>query len=357
MPGAPSGRGRARLARAALTLAGSAVLALAASEAVLRLAGVTPETAPRTVRGEPLVHEPDARLGWRTRPGSYVLPPYVPGGESAVLTIWPDGSRATAEQPVDGPRRVLLLGCSFTFGWAVGDASTFAWQLQERRPELKIVNRGVNAYGTYQALLLLEEALARGERFERVIYGFHEVHEERNVAAPRWLAVLDRLAHRGSVEVPYATLDGEGALVRHPPERYPAWPLRDRLATVAFLAELAARRAGEERVAQRRRVTEQLILAMRDLCARHGIAFDVVLLQARPGARRHYARFLERQRIPFADCVVPITPDRRVPGEGHPNGEVHAEWARCIDEAILAPNEPDARQAARPRRAATAGQR
>jgi len=314
---------------------GSVALAVLACEVVLRAAGVTPEPAPATVRGEPRVHQPDPRLGWRTVPGHYVVPPYVPDGESATLTVWPDGSRATAARPVDSERRVLLLGCSFTFGWAVGDDATWAWGLQALEPELRVVNRGVNAYGTYQALLLLEEALARGERFARVIYGFHEVHEERNVAAPRWLALLDRLSHRGNVEVPYATLDERGEIVRHPPERHPAWPLRDRLATVAFLADVASRRAGDARLVQRRRVTEKLILAMRDLCARHGIPFDVVLLQAGPRVRRHYAGFLRRSGIPFADCIVPITPDRRVPGEGHPNAVVHAEWARCVAREVL----------------------
>jgi len=331
----PAPRARS-VARVLVRGAASVVLALVACEVVLRVAGVVPDAAPASVRGEPLVHAPDPRLGWRTVPGAYVLPPYAPGGASAALTVWPDGSRATAEPPVEDVRRVLLLGCSFTFGWAVGDDATWGWRLQAWHPEMRVVNHGVNAYGTYQALLLLEDLLARGERFSRVVYGFHEVHEERNVAAPRWLALLDRLAHRGNVEVPYATLGDDGALVRHPPERHPAWPLRDRLATVAFLADLASRRAGEARVAQGRRVTEELILALRDLCARHGIPFDVVLLQASPRVRRHYATFLARHRVSFADCIVPITPDRRVPGEGHPDATVHEEWARCVAREVLA---------------------
>jgi len=322
-------------ARAGLAVVASLLLALAACEVVLRLAGVAPRAPAVSIGREPVVHEPDGVLGWHTIPGAYVLPPYVSGGASAAVTIRSDGARATSSEPPARARRVELVGCSFTFGWAVGDDATWAWHLQQRRPELAVVNHGVNAYGTYQSLLLLEQALARGDRPERVIYGFHEVHEERNVAAPRWLAMLDRLSHRGNVAVPYATLDASGALERHPPERYPAWPLRDRLATVAFLEDLYAERAGAARVAEGRKVTERLLLEMRDLCARHGVTFDVVLLQASPGVRRHYAKFLGRNGIPFADCVVPITPQLRVPGEGHPNGVLHRQWAECVDARVL----------------------
>jgi hypothetical protein len=310
-------------------------MALIAAEVVLRVAGVTPYQPRADIENEPLVHVPDDVRGWRTSPGHFVAPAYVPGGVSTEVTILPDGSRATAPAPSTADVELLFVGCSFTFGWAISDDETMAWRVQHDRPDLHVVNRGVNAYGTYQALLLLEELLGRGERPARVIYGFHEVHEERNVAAPRWLEMLDRNAHRGNVAVPYATLDENDQIVRHAPQRYPAWPLRDRLATVAFLERVYAGWTGAARVGQARRVTERSLLALRDLCAQHGIPFAVVFLQASPATARHYAAFLQRSKIPFADCVVPITPALRVPGEGHPNGTVNARWAECVEKTLL----------------------
>lgn len=318
----------------AAALAASLLLAFAAAEVVLRVAGVTPVTPRASIASEPLVHVPDAIRGWRPEPGRYVTPPYVPGGAAAELTVLADGSRATAATPSAAGDTLLLLGCSFAFGWAISDHETMAWQLQQALPEARVVNRGVNAYGTYQALLLLEELLARGERPQRVVYAFHEVHEERNVAAPRWLALLDENARRGNVDVPYATLDAAGEIVRHPPERYPHWPLRTHLATVAFLERLWAERTGGERVAQARPVTQRLLLEMRDLCARHGVAFEVVFLQAQRPTAAHYARFLTDAGIRFTDCIVPIPPHMRVPGEGHPNGEINAQWATCLARAL-----------------------
>src|SRR5262249_18498915 len=112
----PAGRPIRRLL---LALSVSTVVALLAVEILLRLAGVTPQAPLASIAGEPVVHQPDERLGWHTRPGRYVLPPYVPGGASAELTILADGSRATAPQQSESETVLLLIGCSFTFGWAI----------------------------------------------------------------------------------------------------------------------------------------------------------------------------------------------------------------------------------------------
>lgn len=330
----PEPRAR-RLRRALLALAASLVASLVLAEIVLRACNIWPYQRTAAIAHEPIMHVPDATLGWRTLPGHYLTPPYVPGGATVETTILPDGSRATAATAKESGPVVMFVGCSFTFGWAISDRETMAWRIQQDRPDLHVVNRGVNAFGTYQALLLLEELLARGERPARVLYGFIEWHEDRNVAAPHWLAMLDRNAHRGNLAVPYATLDARGALVRHPAARAESWPLQGWLSTVSFLERAYAEWIAGPRVAQKRAVTERVLLEMRDLCARHGIPFAVVFLQGSLPVVRQYARFLHQNGIPFADCVVPIPPALRVPGEGHPNGAVNARWASCVEQKLL----------------------
>lgn len=323
-----------RLAGVVLPIAASLLLSVIAVELVARAAGLRPKDERAANPNEPILHASDPVLGWTVMPGSYVVPPYVAGAPEAQITIWPDRSRATAGAPTTGPE-VLVVGCSFAFGWPISDHETMPWLVQARHPELHVVNRAVKAYGTYQILLLLEQMFAAGERPRRVIYGFHESHEDRNVAAPRWLSMLERFSRTGGVALPYATLGKDGEIVRHPPEIYPTLPLRGTLASVAFAEDVLATRAGEPRVSVKRRVTEQLIVALRDLCARHGVRFDVVLLQASLKGRRAYAHFLEREKIGFADCVVPIPMELRVPGEGHPGPVIHARWAECIAGALL----------------------
>ncbi|MBY0273802.1 hypothetical protein K2Z84_00560 [Candidatus Binatia bacterium] len=317
-----------------LRLAASVLLSLVAVEVAARLAGLRPKDELAANPNEPILHAPDPLLGWKTVPGSYVIPPYAPEGAPARVTIWPDGSRATADVPRTSGSELLLVGCSFAFGWPISDQETMAWRLQAGHPELRIVNHAVKAYGTLQALMLLEQLFAAGERPTRVVYGFHQSHEDRNVAAPRWLAMLERFSRTGGITLPYASLRPDGSIERHPPERYPTLPLRGTLASVAYVEDLLVRPA-KLRVLGKRRVTEQLILAMRDLCVRHGVRFDVVLLQASAEARSAYGRFFAREKIAYADCVVPIPPELRVPGEGHPGPVIHESWTACVENRLL----------------------
>jgi hypothetical protein len=321
--------------RTVVRLVASLLLSLLAVEVAARIAGLRPKDERAANPNEPILHAPDATLGWTTIPGSYVIPPYAEGGTEAHVTIWPDRARATAATPVPRGPELLVVGCSFAFGWPISDDVSLPWLLQARHPELRVVNRAVKAYGTYQVLLLLEQMFAAGERPARVIYGFHESHEDRNVAAPRWLGMLERFSRSGGITLPYATLAADGSVMRHPPDRYPTLPLSGSLASVAFVEDLLVR-AREPRVVAKRQVTKQLILALRDLCERYGVRFDVVLLQAKPGARLAYAQFFERAGVGYADCVVPIAPELRVPGEGHPGPVIHARWAKCIERTLLA---------------------
>src|SRR5947207_8726652 len=119
------------------------------------------------------MHVPDPVLGWRPIPGRYDREPYVPGGRAIHVTFRPDGARDSGGDHRAGKPDVLLVGCSFTMGAAVSDDETWAARLQELRPDVEIVNRGLGGYGTFQSLLLLEQLLAREgpSRPRRVLYG------------------------------------------------------------------------------------------------------------------------------------------------------------------------------------------
>ncbi len=312
------------------------LLLLGATEVVLRASGHGPWR--RSVReGEPVVYEPDPELGWRNKPGRHLVAPYAPGGSEIQLTFLPDGGRATRDAPAedapDGRPALVLLGGSFTQGWAVSDRETFAWKLQERHPELSVENLGTGGYGTFQSLLALERRLARGAAPAWVLYGFMNHHEYRNVANAYWLDLLARNASRGHVAVPYATLE-EGALVRHPPAAYPSWPLRETLATSAFAGRLAMKAKTLGRRRQAREVTEALLLELARTAAAAGAEFRVVVLAADDATRDHYEAFARAHGVGVLDCARPLTPDLQVEGEGHPNGALHGLWADCIDAAL-----------------------
>ena len=156
----------------------STLLALAISEACLRFLGYGP-FSPVVHPNEQLIHTPDPILGWKNREGAYFVPPYSPGEKEINYTFFSDGSRATSAQQDGSPKSddgLIVVGGSFSRGFAISDENTFACKLQERFPFLSVVNYGTAGYGTYQSLLILEQALPNIEAPKFIVYGFFHGH-------------------------------------------------------------------------------------------------------------------------------------------------------------------------------------
>jgi len=307
-----------------------------AVEILVRLRGYSPWQTSQSVR-EPTIHEPDPVLGWQNKPGEYVIPAYTVDASDIKMTFWPGGRRATQAQKQNRIHQILAVGCSFTQGWAISDSETFAWKLQQQFPPIEFLNYGTTGYGTYQSLLLLENDFKRSNTAPLlVLYGFNGFHESRNVAEQYWLKALSRASHRGHVYLPYCLMGPDGALERHPPERYPMWPLKGTFATIPFLEDCYMRFKTRGRATQRRVVTEKLLLEMNQLCREKGSKLVIVLLTAGAQDKLHYIKFFQKEGICFVDCVHPNydSPEMKVAGEGHPKGAMNTFWADCIEEAL-----------------------
>ena len=89
----------------------------------------------------------DADLGWmpRTRRPDFLLD--WAGSRIAVDPL--------ARVKPAGVRRVVAIGCSFTYGAEVGPRETWAAIVDERREDLEVANLAVNGFGLDQALLRL----------------------------------------------------------------------------------------------------------------------------------------------------------------------------------------------------------
>jgi len=314
-------------------LIGSLLVAFVIAESVARSIRV----ADTVHENEPTMHEFDPDLGWTNKPGRYEFASYAPGGDPVRVTFLENRARRTrAGQSAAGDARpkLVLIGGSYTQGFAISDEETFAWRLQQRFRNFEVLNYGTGAYGTYQTLLRLERLLPELSNPALVVYGFIEHHELRNVAPASWISVLARNSERGHLAVPFATLDEAGALVRRPPDSFAAFPLSKELAMMALAeqATMALRTRG--RLEQRRPVTEALLRRMAAVSAAHGAKFRVVLLEAEPATIGHYEEFLAGIGIPVALCAFPLTPEMRVRGEGHPNPRMHTRWARCIERFL-----------------------
>ena len=145
---------------------------------------------------------------------------------------------------------------------------------------------------------------------------------------------MAKASKRGHVYLPYATIDDKGLLVRHPPERYLELPFNETLAAVAFVEGIYMYVKTFRRNTQRRLVTESLMLEMDRVSKSHGARFAVVLLTASD----QYLNFLQTNNISVINCAYSLTSDKKVPGEGHPNGILNTLWYECIANALTEQN-------------------
>ena len=316
-----------------LVVAAKVVLTLALTETLVRLAGVAPwrhHEFPRAV-----VRPLDPEFGWRNAPGHHRIPSFTEGAPPISLEFMDDGSRVTGPPRSGVRRKLLLLGGSWTQGAGVPDAGTFAWRLQQRFLSFEVVNHGTAGYGTYQSLLLLEREI-REVAPALVLYGFIDHHVMRNVANPVWVYMLAVYGRTGqpSPGVPYVTLGSDGALERHAPASHPHWPLREWLATVNQLQNAWAKARGRARVAQAEEVTRRLLLEMRSTAESAGARFAVVLLHFNTDAKLDYQDFLAANGISAIDCDLPFPVSMRIPGDVHPNADMHRVIGDCIADAL-----------------------
>jgi len=324
-----------KLALVALFL--SAAVTLAAAEIMLRAAGFKPwERLVSDKDWGGSMNEPDSVLGWKRKPGQYTVKAFVPGVEDLKVTIQPGGWRATGREAQGGRPRLVVVGCSFTEGQWLSDEETVAWKLQAKFPEIAVQNYGVAGYGTYQSLLLMERIFAEPNPPKMVLYGFIENHGRRNVASVELLEAWTK-ASRTAPRFPYVSLNGEGELVRHLPDGYPQWPLREHSALVNFSQKMYAYAwlIAEKRRWTQAAVTEKLILEMDNLAKRNGAQFAVVtLVMDRGTGKPTYIELFEKKNIPYIDCDYPLTDEFTVPEDGHPNDIMADLYAECMADGI-----------------------
>jgi hypothetical protein len=314
----------------------AALLTLLGAEAIARSARTATPTRPPLDDGLPVLQEPDDDLGWRNKIGSVVWPGQgEDGGKDIRMTFWSNGLRATAPAPdLDRPH-VVVIGCSYTQGWAVTDQETYPWHLQAEFPSHAFLNYGTAGYGTYQSLLALERYFAAGHDSPAVvIYGFIDYHEERNVAPANWLKALATASRAGTLSIPFVSIGADGTLERHRLDRANSWPLRSHLASVAAVEDRVLEFRTRGRFEQRREVTDRLILELQRVTRDHGSRLLVAILESRDEPKAHVTAFTAREGIESVDCTVPNQELLQVPGYSHPDRRINAHWARCIGDRL-----------------------
>jgi hypothetical protein len=312
------------------------IILICGAELIARLVGIKP-IHPAHFANEPIVHIPDPVLGWRNNPGSYNYPAYVSGYDNIQITILPSGERATKpESKKINANKIIMIGCSFTQGWAVSDQDTFAWKLQDLNPHVDVRNYGASGYSTYQSFLNLQHILPLMQNPKTVIYGFMDDHENRNVAPDYWLKALTGVK-RSQSAVPYLSLSSDENMQTHLPKKYQAFLLRTRLASIVGLENVYARIKDFKqikRLQQKSIITKKIIIDMHILSKKYGADFYMVVLHDNAKITKYYQDNLSVAGVNVVDCTQKNTNKMQVPGENHPSGELHSLWAECIDRNV-----------------------
>lgn len=288
-------------------------------------------------------HAPDPDLGWVPAPekrseNGFAIPRK---GLRLNYTVTTDseGRRITASAPSDGTTTVSIYGCSNTFGWGLDDEATFPWLLQTARPDLRVLNYGVSGYSLYQMLLRMEKTIER-DKPAVVVLGFSPGLEARSVSDHHYLRVLSEQGGTPPSCLSTQGKNGKRALKRFAPEGYKHLALSDKSALVK-LAERRLNRllyAGRAKDDARRKTTEHLLLAMENLCRKHGAVFHVQYLVANTG----YREFLHKAAMNWAPGPVDLDQCdeagnyayRLAPFDGHPNAAANRAYAEAMGPVL-----------------------
>jgi len=192
-------------------------------EAVLRVAGYSPTYV------NPLnsFHGGDKQLGWVGIPsftGRFHKKDF-----DVLISMNEKGFRKLQSkiQPSPGARSVMFLGDSFTWGWGVSQGNVFTDYLQnELGPGFRVINCGVNSYGTVQEKILLQQLLPVDKPIAvGVMFCFNDFDDNVN---------------RSKLDRPYCTLESGKVVLHNSPVAHPIGGIFSRLMrnsyAVSFLA-------------------------------------------------------------------------------------------------------------------------
>ncbi|KWT85035.1 hypothetical protein [Candidatus Magnetominusculus xianensis] len=270
---------------------------------------------------------PHPTLGWKNRGGVYnsTEPGYVP------MTFWDDGRRANRSvETKKAKTRVLLVGCSFTQGYGVGDNETFSYLLDKKYPDIVFDNYGTGGYGTVQSLLITKLMFSETPAANLVIYGYIPNHEDRNVASASWATAL-RDSTGKNIFSPHAVVT-DGKVEFQPLSVIEAWPFERHSVLMAILHKGWLRIKLRKRPEQKHLVTQYILTQMRDLVVEKSRLLVAILVD---DARM--SQFMKKQGIEYINCAHPSYgkgSGLSVGGVGHPNHILHDYWAACISQWI-----------------------
>lgn len=248
--------------------------------------------------------------------------------DQVIESIGPHGDRLS--RPVYNKTskcRVLVIGCSDTFGVGVPDSQTYVWILNQGFPDICLDNYGAQAYGPQHCAAKLKHLYAgKLPSYDLIIYATTFDHRHR-CAAQRPIEFQEG---GNTVILPYARQ--KAPTLQFHPAYVMDWPLMSHLRTVNFTKNVFAKlRANFDAPdTELNWLYSYYLRQMLHTAQEHQADFAVAFLNE--DMRPYIDDQLEPQ-MKYIDAAVHekyYQPQYRVKGVGHPTAAIHAMWAKSI---------------------------
>ena len=237
-------------------------------------------------------------------------------------------------------KKIVSLGCSFTYGYGVNDTETFTYLLQKNHPNFNFTNMGVIGYGTVQSYLQLNKIVNSKNSPDVVILNFASYHLERNPMVASYRRAL-KIGFNNSLSTakeimknsrfPFSNSIGEIKIEYIGwKDLYSDWKGREYSAAINYI------QTGWDRMETSNldlnSISTTIIIEMNKLCADNGIDFYAVMLDEVPSISLNLkskgVKIIE-VGLDFSNITV-----TNLPFDMHPNNKGHEQIFEAINNQL-----------------------
>ncbi|MEM9821603.1 MAG: SGNH/GDSL hydrolase family protein [Bacteroidota bacterium] len=310
------------------------------SEGILIWMGYTPyslgERPDIVVQPQGKFFQPDSLLGYKHLSGTYE----VTLKQALHFTAHHHPStlrRSHSDHQALDPAapQLWFFGCSFTYGWSINDEDTFSWLLQKKMPEHRIVNWGVNGYGTLHFYLQLKSALEEGRRPQAVVINHAHFHHERNFFSYNHRISVSRWNFLGRLNQPYACLTRNRQLqIEYSQVEYKVWSWSRKSILICYFQRFYERWMDSRMHKDSRRITQLLLDRIAKLCRDHGVQLLIANIDGPPAYIESYC---QKRALAYVDISLDLTDTHYTsePYDRHPNARANLIYADRLYTALL----------------------
>ncbi len=188
------------------------------------------------------------------------------------------GRRYIGEDVKNPEKRLLFLGCSYTFGQEISDEDTYIYKTSNFFPNWQFDNYAVPGYGTHQCRILLEKLLSNPKcpKYDYVFYSFMNDHPHRIAYEFSYIPDVNNCS-QGTM--PYADLSWNGVIKYYPQDNM-FIPGADMFRALTFLNNFYSMHKSikEQRTKSRNTLYNAVLEDMLFFCKKYNLDFSVLIL-------------------------------------------------------------------------------